>query len=97
MKGVQHLIDSFRRVLFDGYAGAESTAIRRRIENDRRDVALRRAFIHRSQNLAHHRDIENVERRPREGNSRDTIFYGEVDTLELSCSDHVSDVREDLV
>ena len=38
------------------------------------EFALRRAFIQGRQNLAHHRDVENVERRPRESDPRYAIL-----------------------
>ena len=83
MERVEHLIDGFRCMIFDSHAGAKSPTVRGRIENNHGGVALRGALIQGRQNLAHHRDVENVKRRPREGNSRDPIVSAELYAFEF--------------
>src|ERR1700754_1168377 len=56
---VEHLIDRFLDVFLDRNSGAKRPARLIRIEYDRHDLALRR-LAQRRQNLAHHRDVQNV-------------------------------------
>ena len=83
MKRIQHLKDGFRYVLFNGDAGAECSRAFGGIEDNCRQVSLQSALIQSCRDLAHHRDVENVQRRPRERNARHAIFDSEFDVLEF--------------
>ena len=84
VKRVEHLDHRFRHVLFDGDTGAEGARAFSGFEYDRNEIILVGAIIQRVANLAHHGNVEDVERRPREGDSGDLISNLESDILEFS-------------
>src|SRR5437016_3319445 len=83
MKRVQHLEDGFRHVLFDRHPRTESSRILGSVEYYRHHLAPRNALIQSLANLAHHGDIENIERRPRERDPRYALVNLEFDILEF--------------
>src|SRR3982751_3060352 len=83
MKGIEHLKDGAGHMLFDCDAGAKRLSPRRGLEKDRRQISPVRTVVQRRANLTHHRDIKNVQRRTREGNSRHAIFNLEFDVLKF--------------
>src|SRR5215471_13091882 len=84
MKRVQHLEHSFRKVFFDRNPGAESTRVMRAGEDNGNDVAGLRDMIQGLGDFAHRRDVEDVKRRPREVDARNTIVDYEFDVLEFA-------------
>src|SRR5436309_15369110 len=68
-------------MLFHRDSRAESSRIRRGIEHDRDHLAPRNTLVQSLANLAHHCDVEDVERRPRESNPRDALVNVESDAL----------------
>jgi len=83
MKRIEHLKDSFGRVLFHGNAGAKGPSVRRGVEDHRSEIPQWQALVQCLANLAHHRNVKDVERRPRESDSRDAIVDSKVDVLEF--------------
>ena len=83
MESFEHLKDRCGHVLFDRHAGAEGSRSRRGCENYRRQIALQRAFAQGVANLAHHCDVKDIERRPRQRDPRDAILNCEFDILEF--------------
>jgi hypothetical protein len=83
MKRVEHLKDSFGYVLFHRHPGAKGPRFRRCVENDRRQISLGQALVQGVANLAHHRDVEDIERWPREGDPRDPVVNPEFDVLKF--------------
>src|SRR5437588_3078056 len=81
MKRVEHLEHSFGYVFFDSNAGAESAGVFGRIKNNCRQVALLTAYVQRVDNLAHHDDVQHIQRWPRERDARDTISHVELNIL----------------
>jgi hypothetical protein len=69
---VEHLKDRFLNVLFNGDSGAERATVLVGVKNDRDELALR-TLTQRLRDLAHHLDVEDVQRRPRERDARDAI------------------------
>jgi hypothetical protein len=83
MKRVEHLKDRFGRVLFDGYAGAKGPSVRCCVEDNRREISEWEALIQCFANLAHHRNVKDVERRARESDSRDPLVDPKPDVLKF--------------
>src|ERR1700752_3268928 len=83
MKAVEHLKDRRRDMLFNRHACAEGPRSLRGVKNNRRQIAPRRALIQRRVDLAHHRDVENVQRWTAERNARDAILDLKFDVLEF--------------
>jgi hypothetical protein len=83
MESLEHLKDRFGDMLFDCHAGAEGSRVRRGCENYRRQIAARHTLAQGVANLTHHRDVKDVERRPRESDARDPIVDSELDGLEF--------------
>src|SRR3954454_23031387 len=77
MKRVEHLENGFLDVLLDRDARAERATALLCVKHDRHELPLR-ALPERTRNFAHHRDVENVQRRPRERDPRDAIFDSEI-------------------
>src|SRR5437764_15171095 len=84
MERVQHLENSFGHVLFDGDAGAERASVFGGIKNNCCQVALLTTFVQRVDNLAHHGNVQHIQRRPRERDARNAIFNIELNILELA-------------
>jgi hypothetical protein len=61
-------------VLFNRDAGAEGATIVSGFKNDGREIAPVHAFIQGVADFAHHRDVEDIERRTREGDMRNAVF-----------------------
>jgi hypothetical protein len=80
VKRVEHLKNGFLNVLLDRNTRAESATRLIRIEDDRHQLALR-AFPERTRDLTHHGDIENVQRRLREGDPRHPILDPKLNVL----------------
>src|SRR5882724_4522305 len=70
-------------MLFNGDAGAERSRSFRGIKDNCREIAMLPALTQRAIDLSHHRNIENVERRPCESNARDAILNLESDILKF--------------
>ena len=83
MESFEHLKDRCGHVLFNRHPGAEGFCSLRRHKHDGRQISSARALVQRRANLAHHGDIQDVQRRPREGNPRDAILNCEFDILEF--------------
>lgn len=83
MKRVEHLEDSFGHVLFDGYAGAKGPGVRRRVENNSGEIPVRQALVQYLAHLAHHGDIKDVERRPRESDASHPLVNPESEVLKF--------------
>src|SRR6266513_5726699 len=81
MERVQHLADSLRHMLFDRHPRTESSRILGSVEYYRHHLAPRNALVQSLANLAHHGDIENIERRPRERDPRHAVGDVESDAL----------------
>src|ERR1700694_3118779 len=84
MERVEHLKDRFRHVLFHGHAGAECARVRRRVKNNRTQTRRSRAVVQGIANLAHHRDVKDIERRPHESKARDSVVDVESNVLKFS-------------
>jgi hypothetical protein len=67
-------------VIFDRDSGTKRATILVGIKHDRHQLALR-TFAQRLPDLAHHLDIENIQRRPRERDSPNAILETKVDIL----------------
>jgi hypothetical protein len=80
MKSVEHLKNRFLHVLFDRHARTERATTLVRIEHDRHELALR-TLPQRARDLTHHRDVENIQRRLRERDTRDAIVDPEIDVI----------------
>src|SRR5260370_28537498 len=84
MKRVEDLKARFRHVLFHSHAGAECARVRRGVKNNRAQTRRLRAIVQGVANLAHHRNVEDIERRPHEGNARDSVVDLKPDVLKFS-------------
>jgi hypothetical protein len=91
MKRIEHLIDGFFGVLLDRDTRAEGARTSPGLKQDCHHVAPARALVNSIVNLAHHRNIENVERRSRELDSPDALFNIEFDTLVLASHKKIRD------
>jgi hypothetical protein len=81
---VEHLKDGFLNVILNGNTGAECTTVFVSIKNDCDQLTLI-ALSERLRNLAHHFDVEDVQRRTSESDSPDAIFYTATDVLVRGC------------
>jgi hypothetical protein len=86
---VQHLKDRFLDVILDGDTGAEGATVLVGVKNDRDELALI-ALTERLRDLAHHLDVEDVQRRTREGNPCDAIVNLQADVLVCGCHSFAS-------
>src|SRR6188474_961292 len=81
VKRVEHLIDRVWQVLFNGYTCAKRPRALLCCKNNRDDLPLLGQGCERAANLAHQRNVENVQRRSRERNSSDAIVNIELYVL----------------
>src|ERR1043166_4454037 len=76
VKSVEHLEDCVRRVIFDRNAGAEGPAVFVSFKNNGDQFTMRQ-FADSAGNLAHHSDVEDIQRWTRETYSSDAIVDSE--------------------
>ena len=80
---IEHLRNRFFHVLFRRDARAKRATAGVGVKYNRRQLTLLRTLIERVVDLAHHRDVKDIQRRAAERDPRDAIVDLELDVLEF--------------